>query len=133
MRPWWGWFNFIATRYRLVNPGQHERFSASEPPLGYLLGSSSRMSVVDPKSFDDGARAVADAFKLRQPVILNLQRADEELSRRIVDFCAGLAYALDGRLRHIADRLFLLTPEGVEVSRRGSPTAVEPPAFFNRS
>ena len=91
------------------------------------------MTVLDPTAFEDGARAAAHAFKLQQPVILNLQRADGNLSRRMVDFCAGLAYALDGRLRPIADGLFLLTPEGVEVSRRGSPTAVEPPAFFNRS
>ena len=91
------------------------------------------MTVVNPTGFDDGARAAANAFKHRQPVILNLQRVDGNLSKRMVDFCAGLAYALDGRLRPIADGLFLLTPEGVEVSRSGNPRAVEPPAFFNQS
>lgn len=97
------------------------------------MAPSTRMPVLNPIGFDDGARAAANAFKLQQPVVLNLQRADGNLARRMVDFCAGLAYALDGRLCPIADGLFLLTPEGVEVLRRGSPTAVEPPAFFNRS
>ena len=91
------------------------------------------MTVLEPTGFDEGARAAANAFKLRQPVVLNLQRADGKLARRMVDFCAGLAYALDGRLRPVADGLFLLTPEGVEVLGRRSPTDAEPPAFFNRS
>src|ERR671916_2575646 len=50
-----------------------------------------RVSVVDPSSFND-AQALADRFKRQQPVILNLQQADAELSRRMVDFCAGLTY-----------------------------------------
>jgi cell division inhibitor SepF len=34
----------------------------------------------------------------------------------MVDFCAGLAYALDGEMHLIVDRLFLLAPSEVEVS-----------------
>jgi len=71
------------------------------------------MCVVEVTSFDKGAQAVADQFKRRQPVLLNLQRADENLGERMVDFCAGLAYALDGVVHPIVDRLFLLTPNKV--------------------
>ena len=83
------------------------------------------------RSFDKGAQAVADRFKRRQPVILNLQRTDDDLSRRMVDFCAGLAYALDGEMHPIVDRLFLLAPSEVEVSSRERPTEAQN-TFLNR-
>ena len=83
------------------------------------------------RSFDKGAQAVADRFKRRQPVILNLQRTDDDLSKRMVDFCAGLAYALDGEMHPIVDRLFLLAPSEVEVSSRERPTEAQN-TFLNR-
>src|SRR5215210_1765807 len=89
-----------------------------------------RVSVVDPASFND-AQAVADRFKRQQPVILNLQQADGELSRRMVDFCAGLTYALDGQIQTVANRVFLLTPRNVEVSAEERKRLAER-AFFNQ-
>jgi cell division inhibitor SepF len=89
-----------------------------------------RVSVVDPSSFND-AQALADRFKRQQPVILNLQQADGELSRRMVDFCAGLTYALDGQIQTVANRVFLLTPRNVEVSAEERKRLAER-AFFNQ-
>jgi cell division inhibitor SepF len=66
-----------------------------------------------------------------QPVILNLQWTDEDLSKRLVDFCAGLVYELDGLLYPIIDHLFLLTPHEVEVSSTESLRKYEP-VFFNQ-
>jgi len=86
--------------------------------------------VVDPSSFND-AQAVADRFKRQQPVILNLQQADGELSRRMVDFCSGLTYALDGQIQTVANRVFLLTPRNVEVSAEERKRLAER-AFFNQ-
>ncbi len=85
---------------------------------------------MDPASFND-AQAVADRFKRQQPVILNLQQADAELSRRMVDFCAGLTYALDGQIQTVANRVFLLTPRNVEVSAEERKRLAER-AFFNQ-
>ncbi len=108
--------------------------SASHPPHLWAAPdqqvSPRRVSVVKPANFDD-AQALADRFKRQQPVILNLQQADRELSRRMVDFCAGLTYALDGRIQTVADRLFLLTPHDVEVwAEEGRGLAER--AFFNQ-
>ena len=50
------------------------------------------------------------------PVILNLQGADTELSKRLIDFASGLTYALNGGMQRVADKVFLLTPRNVEVS-----------------
>ncbi len=89
-----------------------------------------RVSVIDPSNFND-AQALADRFKRQQPVILNLQHADAELSRRMVDFCAGLTYALDGQIQTVANRVFLLTPRNVEVSAEERKRLAER-AFFNQ-
>jgi cell division inhibitor SepF len=89
-----------------------------------------RVSVVDPSNFND-AQALADRFKRQQPVILNLQNVDGELSRRMVDFCAGLTYALDGQIQTVANRVFLLTPRNVEVSAEERKRLAER-AFFNQ-
>ena len=89
-----------------------------------------RVSVVDPSSFND-AQALADRFKRQQPVILNLQNVDGDLSRRLVDFCAGLTYALDGQIQTVANRVFLLTPRNVEVSAEERKRLAER-AFFNQ-
>ncbi len=89
-----------------------------------------RVSVVNPASFND-AQALADRFKRQQPVILNLQQADQELSRRMVDFCSGMTYALDGQIQSVANRVFLLTPRNVEVSAEERKRLAER-AFFNQ-
>jgi cell division inhibitor SepF len=89
-----------------------------------------RVSVIEPASFND-AQALADRFKRQQPVILNLQNADGELSRRMVDFCAGLTYGLDGQIQTVANRVFLLTPRNVEVSAEERKRLAER-AFFNQ-
>ncbi|MDQ3964922.1 MAG: cell division protein SepF [Actinomycetota bacterium] len=72
-----------------------------------------KISVIAPSTFDE-AQALADRFKGEQPVILNLQNADEELCRRMVDFCTALTYALDGQIQTVANQVFLLTPRNVE-------------------
>jgi cell division inhibitor SepF len=89
-----------------------------------------KVSVLEPSSFND-AQALADRFKRQQPVILNLQSVDGDLSRRMVDFCAGLTYAMDGHIQTVANRVFLLTPQNVEVSAEERKALAER-AFFNQ-
>ncbi|MFV0315659.1 MAG: cell division protein SepF [Microthrixaceae bacterium] len=79
------------------------------------LPGSAKPEVVSPSRFDD-VQAVADAFKNVQPVIINLQGVDRELSRRLIDFSSGLCYGLEGEMERVADQVFLLTPRGAEVS-----------------
>ena len=134
--------------------GRTERSSAFGTSLGDLFGSESpsrgdrysqqnqphlravpdqrptRVSVLEPSSFND-AQSLADRFKRQQPVILNLQNVDGDLARRMVDFCAGLTYALDGQIQTVASRVFLLTPRNVEVSAEERKRIAER-AFFNQ-
>ncbi len=109
-------------RYPAQNPPPHLRAVPDQRPT--------RVSVVEPSSFND-AQGLADRFKRQQPVILNLQNVDGDLSRRMVDFCSGLTYALDGHIQSVASRVFLLTPRNVEVSAEERKRIAER-AFFNQ-
>jgi cell division inhibitor SepF len=79
------------------------------------LPSTAKPFVVSPGGFND-VQQVADRFKRDQPVIVNLQGVDRDLSRRLIDFASGLCYGLEGDMERVADQVFLLTPRGAEVS-----------------
>ena len=92
------------------------------------------MHVVTPRSFND-AQQVADEFKRAEPVIINLQTTDRELSKRLIDFASGMTYALGGGMQRIAEQVFLLTPATSRSRPRrrpGSSTGLLQPADLNR-
>ena len=65
------------------------------------------------------------------PVILNLQSAETDLAKRLIDFSSGLTYALDGGMQRVADKVFMLTPQNVEVSAEERARLLEK-GFFNQ-
>ena len=92
---------------------------------------SVQVHLVIPRSFND-AQQIADRFKGSMPVILNLQGADQELSKRLIDFTSGLTYGLDGGMQRVGDKVFLLTPRNVEVSAEERQRMIER-GFFNQA
>ena len=86
---------------------------------------------VRPRRFDQ-AQEVADKFKDGQPVIMNLEGTEREVARRLIDFASGLTYALDGGMQRVADKVFLLTPQHVEVSAEERARMIER-GFFNQA
>lgn len=68
-----------------------------------------------PRSLADAERAAQD-LKERRPVIVNLERADDVLARRVIDFISGVAYALDGFYERVGDKVFLFTPSNIAIS-----------------
>ena len=80
-----------------------------------VASSASRPHTVRPRRFDQ-AQEVADRFKQGQPVIVNLQDVDRDLSRRLIDFASGLCYGLDANMEKVANGVYLLTPVNVSVS-----------------
>ena len=77
--------------------------------------STARVHVVAPSRFGD-AKEIADRLKDNRPVIVNLQMAERDLQRRMIDFCSGVTYALSGEMEKVADQVFLLAPTNVKVS-----------------
>jgi cell division inhibitor SepF len=111
-----------------------EPISASRTSVLRPVGNGSsdvQVHLVIPRNFND-AQQVADQFKRSVPVILNLQTADHELSKRLIDFASGLTYALDGGMQRIAEKVFLLTPRNVEVSAEEKARLIDK-GFFNQS
>ena len=95
-------------------------------------GPPAKVHLVVPRSFND-AEQIAKRFKASIPVIINLQSADTELSKRLIDFASGLTYALDGSIQRVADKVFLLTPRDVELSAEERARALERGGFFNQA
>lgn len=84
-------------------------------PMPAARPPTAKVHVVVPTQFGD-AQEIGDLVRSSSPVILNLQMSNKELSRRMIDFCSGLTYALSGSMEKVADQVFLLTPSNVEVS-----------------
>jgi cell division inhibitor SepF len=94
-------------------------------------GADVQVHMVTPRNFND-AQQVADQFKRSKPVIINLQSADPELAKRLIDFASGMTYALSGGMQRIADKVFLLTPRNVHVSADEKARILEQ-GFFNQA
>ncbi len=109
-----------------------EAGSRPRPVQAVPSPATAQVHLVLPRSFND-AQQIADRFKNGVPVIVNLQNADQELSKRLVDFASGLTYALNGSMQRVADRVFLLTPHNVEVSAEERARVLERGGFFNQA
>jgi cell division inhibitor SepF len=82
-----------------------------------LVGASAlaRITTLQPSSYNE-ARTIGERYRDGQPVIINLTELDDAAAKRLVDFAAGLAFALRGSIDKVTSRVFLLTPADVEVS-----------------
>lgn len=91
--------------------------SASTGFSGQVVSmSSGKQEVVlfHAKTFDDAAKA-ADELRRRKAVILNMENVDKALTRRVVDFLSGSVYALDGRVKKVAQCTYLFCPHNMDV------------------
>ncbi len=81
-------------------------------PIPAAVGA--KPALVEPTNFGD-AQHVADEYKAKLPVMMDLREVDRELSRRLIDFASGMCYGLGGKMERIEHQLFLIIPDGVEV------------------
>ena len=77
--------------------------------------------VYEPKSPDD-VQALIIYLRRREPAIINLDGVDPPTAQRILDFTSGAIFALNGSIHRIAGNIFLLSPEGVEITVPYVPT-----------
>ena len=81
-----------------------------------------------PTSFNDASKA-ADDLRDKKAVIVNMENVDRNVARRVVDFLSGCAYALDGKVKKIAQSTYLFCPNSMDVS--GDLEAVQAEAEAN--
>ena len=70
--------------------------------------------LVKPERFED-VTSIADHLNDKKTVVLNLETAEREVSRRIVDFLSGATYANHGNIKKISKATFLIVPKGVDM------------------
>jgi len=91
------------------------------PPRSNLFGDDdeahplSRIVTLQPHSYHE-ARPIGERYREGAPVIMNLTGMEDKDARRLVDFAAGLAFALHGSIDKVTNKVFLLSPANVEVS-----------------
>jgi cell division inhibitor SepF len=70
--------------------------------------------LVKPERFDD-ASSIADHLNEKRTVVLNLESTNKDVSRRLVDFLSGVAYANNGQIKRVANSTFIITPYNVDI------------------
>ncbi len=90
-----------------------------------------RITTLHPRTYNE-ARTIGEHFRDGTPVIMNLTEMDDGDAKRLVDFSAGLSFGLRGRIERVTNKVFLLSPEHVEVTAEDKARIAEG-GFFNQS
>ena len=77
-------------------------------------GNKQEVVLFHAKSFDDAAKATSE-LRNRRAIILNMENVDKALTRRVVDFLSGSIYALDGKVKKIAQSTYLFCPYSMDI------------------
>ena len=80
------------------------------------IHATARLQVVlvMPEQYE-AAREIADHLRDKRTVVLNLENTNKDVSRRILDFVSGVAYAQDGKIKKVAVSTFIVTPYNVDI------------------
>ena len=70
--------------------------------------------LVKPERFENAAE-IADHLREKRTVVLNLEQTNKEVSRRILDFLSGAAYAQEGKVKKVAVSTYIITPYNVDI------------------
>ena len=76
---------------------------------------SYEINVVKPTTMED-SKLITNSLLDNMAVLLNLTNVDIDLARRVLDFAMGTTYALNGTLQKITDSIFVIVPDGVDIS-----------------
>lgn len=76
--------------------------------------TKTKVQIITPHTFQE-VKEIGDYLKNAQPIVVNLQETNQEISRRIVDFSSGVCFALGGQMERVADLVYLLAPPDVEI------------------
>ncbi len=74
-----------------------------------------KVVIIEPKSFDD-AQQVANCMREKRPVVVNFEKTEREVAKRILDFISGTTYALAGEINRVGNNVFLCAPSNVNVA-----------------
>ena len=95
------------------------RPAAARPREGKVVnfgpaGGQSQVVLIKPERFETAAE-IADHLRAKRPVLINLETTPKEVTRRLVDFLSGVAYAIDGKVKKVAANTYIITPPNVDL------------------
>ena len=70
--------------------------------------------LVNPDRFENAAE-IADHLREKRTVVLNLEQTNKDISRRLIDFLSGVAYAQEGKIKKVAVSTYIITPYNVDI------------------
>ena len=108
-----------------------ERRRPAPAPQQPTVAELSRITTLHPRTYNE-ARTIGENFRDGVPVIMNLSEMDDADAKRLVDFAAGLIFGLHGRIERVTNKVFLLSPEHVEVTAEDKARIAEA-GFFIQS
>jgi cell division inhibitor SepF len=73
-----------------------------------------QVMLMKPDRFESAAE-VADHLREKRTVVLNLESANKDISRRLIDFLSGVAYAQEGKIKKVANSTYIITPYNVDI------------------
>jgi cell division inhibitor SepF len=100
-------------------------------PAPAVHDDSYRITTLHPRTYNE-ARTIGEHYRNGTPVIMNLTEMDDVDAKRLVDFAAGLIFGLHGSIERVTNKVFLLSPEHVEVTAEDKARIAEG-GFFNQS
>jgi cell division inhibitor SepF len=101
------------------------------PHVAAVPEETYRITTLTPRTYNE-ARTIGEHFREGTPVIMNLTEMDDVDAKRLVDFAAGLIFGLRGSIERVTNKVFLLSPEHVDVTAEDKALIVEG-GFFNQS
>ena len=124
------------TTMRRVEPGRPRAVVAPADVPARTAASAAaaeayRITTLHPRTYNE-ARTIGEHFRQGTPVIMNLTEMDDVDAKRLVDFAAGLIFGLRGSIERVTNKVFLLSPEHVEVTAEDKARIAEG-GFFNQS
>jgi len=111
-----------------LDTSPHHDLAPAAAPIA--MGDLYRITTLHPRSYND-ARRIGEEFREGVPVIMNLSDMDDAEAKRLVDFAAGLIFGCRGSIERITNKVFLLSPQNVDVAAEAHRLAQD--GFFNQS
>jgi cell division inhibitor SepF len=109
---------------------ERRRPTATAVP-GPRVAELSRITTLHPTTYNE-ARVIGENFREGIPVIMNLSEMDDGDAKRLVDFAAGLVFAVHGTIERVTNKVFLLSPPNVAVTAEDKQRIAQG-GFFNQS
>lgn len=94
---------------------QSVRSSAKKSKVVSIAATTQMKVVVVSIEHFDEAREIVDHLRNKKPVVVNLEKLDKDISRRVIDIISGASYALGGSTQKVTKGILLVAPYNVDI------------------